>query len=114
MQGEGMEGNPPIVGPLSHTLWLSSTVFDGARAFQGVAPDLDLHCARAIRSAQVMGLEPMVTAGEIEELCWDGIRRFPGRILGQCIVNPGYGKEALEDADDLIADLERGLATIPA
>ena len=67
IQGEWVEGNPPIVGPLSHTLWLSSTVFDGARAFQGVAPDLDLHCARAIRSAQVMGLEPMVTAGEIEE-----------------------------------------------
>lgn len=77
IQGEWVEGNPPIVGPLSHTLWLSSTVFDGARAFQGVAPDLDLHCARAIRSAQVLGLEPMVTAGEIEELCWDGIRRFP-------------------------------------
>ena len=27
----------------------------------------------------------------------DGMRRFPGRILGQCIVNPGYGKEALEE-----------------
>jgi branched-chain amino acid aminotransferase len=77
VQGAWVEGNPPIVGPLSHALWLASAVFDGARAFQGVAPDLDLHCARSIRSAIAMGLAPMVTAGEIEELCWDGIRRFP-------------------------------------
>lgn len=77
IHGEWVEGNPGIVGPMSHALWLASCVFDGARAFEGVAPDLDLHCARTIRSAHAMGLAPMVTAGEIEELCWDGIRRFP-------------------------------------
>ncbi|MBK3737322.1 branched-chain amino acid aminotransferase [Azospirillum brasilense] len=77
IQGEWIAGNPAIVGPMTHALWLSSVVFDGARAFQGVAPDLDRHCARVVRSAQVMGLAPMLTAGEIEELCWDGIRRFP-------------------------------------
>jgi len=27
----------------------------------------------------------------------DGIRRFPGRVLGYCYVNPGYGREALEE-----------------
>jgi predicted TIM-barrel fold metal-dependent hydrolase len=26
----------------------------------------------------------------------DGMRRFPGRVLGYCYVNPGYGREALE------------------
>jgi branched-chain amino acid aminotransferase len=26
--------------------WLCSWVFDGARAFAGVTPDLDLHCPR--------------------------------------------------------------------
>lgn len=77
VKGEWLEGNPPIVGPMTHALWLGSVVFDGARAFEGVAPDLDLHCARSIRSAQVLGLSPMLTAGEIEELCWDGIGRFP-------------------------------------
>ncbi|MGQ9365549.1 branched-chain amino acid aminotransferase [Azospirillum sp. ST 5-10] len=76
-RGEWLEGNPAIVGPMDHAMWLASTVFDGARAFEGVAPDLDLHCQRAIRSAHAMGLAPMVTAGEIEELCWEGIRRFP-------------------------------------
>ncbi|WP_209876485.1 branched-chain amino acid aminotransferase [Azospirillum soli] len=77
INGEWIAGNPPIIGPMTHAIWLSSVVFDGARAFQGVAPDLDLHCARAVRSAQALGLAPMLTAGEIEELCWDGIRRFP-------------------------------------
>lgn len=77
VKGEWIEGNPAIVGPMTHALWLASCVFDGARAFEGVAPDLDQHCARVIRSADAMGLAPMLTAGEIEELCWEGIRRFP-------------------------------------
>ncbi|HKX08113.1 MAG TPA: branched chain amino acid aminotransferase, partial [Stellaceae bacterium] len=38
------EGNPPILGPMSHATWLSSIIFDGARAFEGVSPDLDRHC----------------------------------------------------------------------
>ena len=27
----------------------------------------------------------------------EGMRRFPGRVLGQCFVNPGYTKEALAE-----------------
>jgi predicted TIM-barrel fold metal-dependent hydrolase len=27
----------------------------------------------------------------------DGMRRFPGRVLGYCYVNPSYGREALEE-----------------
>lgn len=77
VKGAWLEGNPPLIGPMSHAMWLASLVFDGARAFEGVAPDLGLHCARSVRSALVMGLRPMLTAGEIEELCWDGIRCFP-------------------------------------
>lgn len=77
VQGEWLEGNPPLMGPMTHAFWLASIVFDGARAFEGVAPDLDLHCARSIRSAQALGLAPMLTAGEILELCREGIRRFP-------------------------------------
>ncbi|MCX6620177.1 MAG: amidohydrolase family protein [Acidobacteria bacterium] len=42
---------------------------------------------------------PMTLEGFRDANRWlaDGIRRFPGRILGQCIVNPGYGREALEE-----------------
>jgi len=77
VNGDWLEGNPPLLGPMSHAMWLASLVFDGARSFEGVAPDLGLHCARVVRSAEAMGLAPMLTAGEIEELCRDGIRRFP-------------------------------------
>lgn len=77
INGEWVEGNPPVMGPMTHAFWLASIVFDGARAFEGVAPDLDRHCARVIRSARAIGLEPTHTADEIEALCREGIRRFP-------------------------------------
>jgi len=38
------EGNPMFMGPMTHAPWLGSCVFDGARAFEGVAPDFDRHC----------------------------------------------------------------------
>lgn len=77
VDGEWVEGNPAILGPKSHAMWLSSVVFDGARAFRGVAPDLDRHAARAVRSAEILGLSPNVSGPEIEELAWEGIRSFP-------------------------------------
>lgn len=76
--GKWLEGNPPILGPRSHAFWLASTVFDGARAFEGVTPDLDLHCARVNRSAETMKLKPTLSGEEITELARDGVRRFPG------------------------------------
>ena len=51
-EGAWHEGNTPLIGPMSQAFWLGSTVFDGARAFEGVTPDLDQHCARVNRSAQ--------------------------------------------------------------
>ena len=35
-EGRWSEGNPPILGPRQHAFWLASSVFDGARAFEGV------------------------------------------------------------------------------
>ena len=77
VEGSWLEGNPPLLGPLTHGMWMASVVFDGARAFDGVAPDLDRHSQRVINSAQVLGLAPPLTAGEVEELSRDGISRFP-------------------------------------
>ncbi|MSP66877.1 MAG: branched-chain amino acid aminotransferase [Alphaproteobacteria bacterium] len=75
--GRWVEGNPPLIGPLDHAFWFATQVFDGARAFDGVAPDLERHMARVLRSATVMGLEPRWSAEEIVALAHDGIRRFP-------------------------------------
>ena len=54
-----------MVGPRSHALWLGSSVFDGARWFEGVAPDLDLHSKRVNSSAIALGLRPTMKPEEI-------------------------------------------------
>src|SRR3974390_2567130 len=59
-EGDWHAGNVPIMGPRTHGAWLASTVFDGARAFEGVAPDLDQHCARVNQSAGNFKLKPLV------------------------------------------------------
>jgi branched-chain amino acid aminotransferase len=75
-KGDWHEGNIPIMGVRSHAVWLCSSVFDGARAFEGVMPDLDLHCARINASAKTMHLNPVVTAETWEGLTRDGLKRF--------------------------------------
>jgi branched-chain amino acid aminotransferase len=74
--GEWREGNVPIMGARTHGAWLGSTVFDGARTFEGVSPDLDLHMQRINRSARNFGLLPLVTEEEWLGLARDGIARF--------------------------------------
>jgi branched-chain amino acid aminotransferase len=75
--GAWHDGNPMIMGPMTHAPWLGSCVFDGARAFEGVAPDLDLHCRRLVNSAAAFGLKAQYSAGEIEELAREGVAKFP-------------------------------------
>src|SRR5581483_1273483 len=75
-EGEWHEGNIGIMGPRSHASWLASTVFDGARAFDGTAPDLDRHLSRINASARAMHLVPSVPHEQWIELARDGIKRF--------------------------------------
>ena len=65
LDGQWVEGNPPILGPMTHASWMASVVFDGGRSFSGLTPDLDLHCARIVNSAHAFGMNPMLTGGEI-------------------------------------------------
>jgi branched-chain amino acid aminotransferase len=51
-------------------------VFDGARYFEGVTPDLELHCARVNDSAKKMFLKPMVSAETWIKLAREGIAKF--------------------------------------
>ncbi|HEX5507841.1 MAG TPA: branched-chain amino acid aminotransferase [Pseudolabrys sp.] len=75
-EGDWHEGNLPIMGVRTHAAWLCSVVFDGARTFEGVSPDLDLHCARVNASARTMHLKPLISTEEWLDLCADGVKRF--------------------------------------
>ncbi|MCC6002078.1 MAG: branched-chain amino acid aminotransferase [Pararhodobacter sp.] len=76
-EGRWHRGNAPIINAADHAAWLGSAVFDGARQFDGVRPDLDLHAARIIRSAQVMGMIPPVDAATVQGLMQEGCAMFP-------------------------------------
>jgi branched-chain amino acid aminotransferase len=75
-EDEWHEGNLPIMGVRTHAAWLCSVVFDGARAFEGVTPDLDLHCARVNDSATKLFLKPVVSVETWMKLAQEGITRF--------------------------------------
>lgn len=91
VDGEWVEGNPKLIGPTSHAMWLGSTVFDGARWFDGISPDLDLHCQRVNRSAINMGMKPVKTAEEIEALALEGVKKFDGKTA--IYIKPMYWVE---------------------
>ena len=67
-------GNHPIMGPRTHAAWLGTTVFDGARVFDGCAPDLEKHFERVNDSARAFLLEPCVAVAEWMALAHEGHR----------------------------------------
>ncbi|MEP3436833.1 MAG: branched-chain amino acid aminotransferase [Hoeflea sp.] len=91
VDGDWLEGNPPLIGPVSHAMWLGSTVFDGARWFDGVAPDLDLHCQRVNRSANALGMRATMDAETIEGLAHEGLKKFDGKTA--VYIKPMYWAE---------------------
>ena len=91
VDGDWYEGNVAILGPRSHAMWLGTSVFDGARWFEGVAPDLDLHSKRVNASAIALGLKPTMTVAEIVGLTWDGLKKFDGKTA--VYIRPMYWAE---------------------
>ena len=76
-KGQWAEGNIPLYGAMDHSVWLGSSVFDGARSMGGCMPDLRLHLQRVIHSAERLGLRCPLTVDEMEALVRDGVARFP-------------------------------------
>jgi branched-chain amino acid aminotransferase len=85
------EGNLPIMGVRTHAAWLCTSVFDGARAFESVTPDLDLHCARVNESAKVMSLKPLVSTETWMTLAREGLKRFDR--VAELYIRPMYWPE---------------------
>lgn len=75
-KGQWAEGNTPLFGAMDHSVWLGSSVFDGARAVRGRMPDLRLHLKRVVQSAQQLGLECPYTVDQMEALVREGVAKF--------------------------------------
>jgi len=88
---EWREGNIGIMGPRTHAAWLCSVVFDGARSFEGVTPDLELHCARVNDSAAKLFLKPTVSKETWVQLAREGIAKFDKGVA--LYIRPMYWAE---------------------
>ncbi|MBZ2207007.1 branched-chain amino acid aminotransferase [Massilia soli] len=76
-KGQWAEGNTPLFGAMDHSVWLGSSVFDGARAVRGHMPDLRLHLKRVVQSAEQLGLACPYSVDEMEALVREGVAKFP-------------------------------------
>lgn len=75
--GSWNEGNTPLFGAMDHSVWLGSSVFDGARSIRGQMPDLRLHLQRVRRSSEALGLVCPFSVDEMEALVREGVAKFP-------------------------------------
>ncbi len=75
-EGAWHDGDAPIMRAADHGAWLGSSVFDGARFFDGLSPDLDAHCARVNRSAEALMLTPTVSTEDMVEIIQEGLSAY--------------------------------------
>ncbi|HHS94418.1 MAG TPA: branched-chain amino acid aminotransferase, partial [Rhodobacterales bacterium] len=76
-EGTWHEGDVPVMRAGDHGAWLGSTVFDGARFVEGLAPDLDKHLERVNRSAEALMIKPTMSVDEMMDIVWDGLKQYP-------------------------------------
>jgi len=76
-EGDWQEGNRPVMGAADHGTWLGTLVFDGARRFDGVTPDLAAHCERVNRSALALDMIPCEAVAGMVERVHEGLSHFP-------------------------------------
>lgn len=102
-EGQWHDGDLPLMKAADHGMWLGSNVFDGARAVDGLTPDLDLHCARVNASARALMLDPWVSTEDMVAIVREGLAAYPsgaavyirpmywGIVCGPSAIMPGVG-----------------------
>jgi len=75
-EGTWHDGDVAIIKGADHGAWLGTSVFDGARFFEGVTPDLWAHCDRVNRSAEALMMAPTLTADEMVSIAHEGLSTF--------------------------------------
>ncbi len=77
-----------IMRAADHGAWLGTSVFDGARYWDGVAPDLKAHCERVNQSAESMMIKPTVSSDEMVSIVMDGLKKF--KLQEAVYIRPMY------------------------
>ena len=81
-EGRWHEGDLAVMKAADHGIWQGSSVFDGARYFDGLCPDLALHCARLNRSAAAMLITPTCEAADMVAIIREGLEAYgPGQAV---------------------------------
>jgi branched-chain amino acid aminotransferase len=97
-----------VMKAADHGSWLGTTVFDGARFFDGLTPDLDAHCARVNRSAAALMLTPTVGTDEMVAIVREGLKGFePGAAV---YIRPMYWGIHGDQTAIVPSDQETGFA----
>ncbi len=79
-EGRWHDGDLPVMRAADHGIWQGSSVFDGARLFDGLCPDLDLHCARVNQSAEALMITPTCAPEDMAAIIREGLEAFgPGQ-----------------------------------
>ena len=74
--GRWHDGDKTVINAADHGAWLGTTVFDGARLFDGLSPDLEAHCARINRSAKALMITPTVETDDMIEMVREGLKSY--------------------------------------
>ena len=85
-EGAWHQGDVPVMRAADHGAWLGTTVFDGARFFDGMTPDLEAHCARINRSAEALMLTPTVSTEDMVAIVLEGLKGSSA----PCYIRPMY------------------------
>ena len=104
--GSWHDGDKYILRAADHGAWLGSSVFDGARFFEGATPDLLLHCERVNNSAKAMMLDPIVTPEEMVGIIKEGLNSFDKSK--SVYIRPMYW--ALDGSESLVMPKENSTA----
>ncbi|MEO9575195.1 MAG: branched-chain amino acid aminotransferase [Tateyamaria sp.] len=65
-----------IMRAADHGSWVGTTVFDGARYFNGRSPDLEAHCARVNRSAEALMITPTMETADVVAAVQEGLQAY--------------------------------------
>lgn len=79
-EGRWHEGDVPVMKAADHGAWLGTTVFDGARFVDGMAPDLDRHLARVNRSAEALMVKPSMSTEQMMQITLEGLEGFADAV----------------------------------